>query len=121
MLYSDGELFRMVLVTFTTMGGFSIKCPEKSVIALGRRDEANHQQVDIDFAELGEHGVSRLHAFINVQGDDVYIQDFNSRNGTYLNQQELMPMYDYPLTTGDVLTLGRITLDVHLEHIETQA
>ncbi|MEO1287166.1 MAG: FHA domain-containing protein [Chloroflexota bacterium] len=111
----------MVLVKFTTEEGMVIECPEKAIIALGRRDEANHQQVDVDFAEIGEHGVSRLHAFIFSDDETVTIQDFNSRNGTYLNQQVLRPMQRYPLATGDTLKLGRITLTIALEAIPSQA
>lgn len=104
----------MLVLSFTTSDGVVIDCPQKAIIAMGRRDDANLQQIDIDFVKLGEHGVSRLHAFIFMADDAAYIQDYNSRNGTYLNQQQLYPLKRYPIQSGDQLTLGRITLNVHL-------
>ena len=103
----------MTAIQLETQGGYIIHCPEQAIISLGRRDVANHQQIDIDFAELGEHGVSRLHAFIYVDDSGIFIEDFNSRNGTVLNHYHLMPMRRYPLQAQDTLKLGRIELTVH--------
>ena len=101
-------------IYFETEGGFHIQCPQQAIISLGRRDDANHQQIDIDFAELGENGVSRLHAFIYITDKGIFIEDFNSRNGTFLNHYQLLPLRRYPLQEQDVLKLGRIELIVHL-------
>lgn len=100
---------------FITEGGFRIECPEQNIISLGRRDEANQQQIDIDFAELGEPGVSRLHALIHVNENGVFLEDFNSRNGTFLNECQLLPLRHYPLAHQDKLKIGRIELILHIE------
>ena len=105
----------MHIIYFETEGGYRIECPEQAIIALGRRDDANHQQIDIDFAQLGEHGVSRLHAFIYIKEDGIFIEDFNSRNGTFLNHYQLIPLRPYHLKQADRLKLGRIRLSVHLD------
>jgi len=105
----------MSKIYFTTDSGFRINCPEQHVISLGRRDDANHQQIDIDFAELGEHGVSRLHALIHVNDNGVFIEDFNSRNGTFLNECKIMPLRHYPLAHQDKLKIGRIELILNIE------
>lgn len=104
----------MATVYFETEGGYHIPSPEQAVISLGRRDEANHQQIDIDFAQLGEHGVSRLHAFVYTTDSGLFIEDFNSRNGTFLNHYQLIPLRRYPLKQEDILKLGRIELIVHI-------
>lgn len=88
--------------------GDTVDCRIQSVIALGRRDAANHQQIDIDFASFGIGEVSRLHVFIFADEHGLQVQDFNSRNGTFLNGYQLIPMQLYPLKLGDMLTLGRI-------------
>lgn len=106
----------MLIVTLVTDDGTAINCPQKAIIALGRRDDANINQIDIDFSLLNEHGVSRLHAFIFMTDDAAYIQDYNSRNGTYINQQQLYPLKRYPLHHGNQLMLGRIILTVHIEN-----
>lgn len=105
----------MNTIHFETEGGYVIACPEQAIVSLGRRDKANHQQIDIDFASLGEHGVSRLHAFIFNTSYGVFIEDFNSRNGTFINHYALIPTQRYKLHTNDKLQLGRITLTVHIE------
>ncbi len=105
----------MTSIYFETETGFHIQCPEQAIIALGRRDDANHQQVDIDFAKLGENGVSRLHAFIYKDEEGIFIEDFNSRNGTFLNHYQLLPLRRYPLKEQDIVKLGRIELIVHFD------
>lgn len=104
----------MSKLRFKTEGAFEINCPDKSTISLGRRDDANHQQIDIDFAELGEHGVSRLHALIHQNDEGIFIEDCNSRNGTFLNHYQLIPLRLYALTHDDRLKLGRIELIIHI-------
>lgn len=99
---------------FETDTGFKIPCPEQTAIALGRRDDANHKQIDIDFAELGENGVSRLHAIIYNTEEGVYIEDFNSRNGTFLNHYQLIPLRRYALQQKDILKVGRIELIINI-------
>jgi len=94
--------------------GDGIDCRIQSVISLGRRDSVNHQQIDIDFASFGIGEVSRLHAFIYADERGLQVQDFNSRNGTFLNGYKLIPMERYALKTGDMLTLGRIPVWVEL-------
>lgn len=88
--------------------GVQYQCPKQAIISLGRKDKANHQQIDFDFSAFGEQGISRLHAFMYCVEDEVYIEDFGSRNGTYINAYALIPMRRYPITVGDNLTLGRL-------------
>lgn len=88
--------------------------PVQTMITMGRRDNANHKQIDIDFASFGIGQVSRLHAFIYADEKGLQVQDFNSRNGTFLNGYKLIPMQRYPLNTGDVLSLGQIPVQVEL-------
>lgn len=104
----------MPRIIFETNTGYQIACPVQAVIALGRRDDANHQQIDIDFAELGEQGVSRLHAFIHIKADGIYLEDFNSRNGTFLNHYQIIPLRHYAIQDRDHLKLGRIELTIRI-------
>jgi pSer/pThr/pTyr-binding forkhead associated (FHA) protein len=99
-----------VCLRFTLSDGTKLDVASRSYIMLGRKDEGNSQQIDIDFAQLGgrENGVSRCHAIIRVTNSSVLIKDFNSRNGTFLNGYELHPMREYMLKDGDEIVLGRI-------------
>ena len=54
--------------------------------------------------------VSRRHASILVNGDDVVLHDLESRNGTFVNGRRIdRPM---ELRDGDIVGLGRVTLTV---------
>ena len=75
-----------------------------AVLGLGRRDADNSQQIDID---LIFSGISRLHAFLYIEEERVFLEDFNSRNGTFLNGYELIPLKRYEVREGDTIRLGR--------------
>ena len=57
---------------------------------------------------LDDDQVSRQHAVIRVQGDNVVLMDLNSRNGTELNGSKLEE--PVRLRDGDKITVGRQTL-----------
>jgi hypothetical protein len=103
-----------VCLRFTLSDGTKLDVASRPYIMLGRKDEGNAQQIDIDFAHLGgrENGVSRCHAIIRVTNNDVRIKDFNSRNGTFLNGYELHPMREYAIKDNDEIVLGRIRAQV---------
>ena len=101
-------------VRFTLSDGTKLDAAARPFIMLGRRDETNREQIDLDFDQIGgrENGVSRCHAIICVGTSSVFIKDFNSRNGTFLNGYELHPMQEYTLKDGDTVVLGRIRAEV---------
>jgi pSer/pThr/pTyr-binding forkhead associated (FHA) protein len=45
-----------------------------------------------------------------VQGSQVFIEDLNSTNSTYLNRQRLQPGQRYLVNSGDELRLGGVVL-----------
>lgn len=99
---------------FTLVDGTKLEIVADSRIILGRYDEKNKEQVNLD---LNPHqgqkmGVSRYHAIIHVKDSGVFIQDTNSANGTFLNSGELFPMRQYALKNGDTISLGRLLLNV---------
>jgi pSer/pThr/pTyr-binding forkhead associated (FHA) protein len=75
------------------------------VLGLGRRDADNSQQIDIDLVNFS--GISRLHAFLYIEEEHVFLEDFNSRNGSFLNGYELIPLKRYAVREGDSIRLGR--------------
>lgn len=65
----------------------------------GRNDQADGQ--------LLSSGVSRNHARITREDDQYYIEDLNSRNGTYLNGELLAYKQKCPVKPGDHLRFAR--------------
>jgi pSer/pThr/pTyr-binding forkhead associated (FHA) protein len=62
-------------------------------------------------------GVSRHHAAIHHFKDGYTLEDLNSSNGTYLNDNQVLPDQVTPLHNGDLIRLGQLVLLVHFEDI----
>jgi len=66
--------------------------------------------VDLVNYDAFGHGVSRRHARIRRIPTGYEIIDLESTNGTWINEQRLIPNKPYPLTSGDLLRLGRMRM-----------
>lgn len=96
--------------------GKAFELAGKSSYLIGRYDAANEQIPDVDLSEWNGAacGVSRRHALIHADADGVFIEDLESLNETIRNGFRLLPHQRYPLSDGDDLRLGSITLLVVL-------
>ena len=65
---------------------------------------------------LPDPSVSHRHASIRQRGTDYVIIDEGSSNGTFVGQVRLSPHAPRVLKTGDLLRLGRIWLEIRVEH-----
>ncbi len=72
---------------------------EDSFLLGGRNEQADGQ--------LSASDVSRNHARITKEKDQYYIEDLNSRNGTYLNGELLAYKQKCPVNPGDHLRFAR--------------
>jgi pSer/pThr/pTyr-binding forkhead associated (FHA) protein len=95
----------------------ALSLPATSEVLVGRSDAVSGVYPDIDLTpyEGIEKGVGRRHLLmsINDQGQ-VVIEDLNSTNGTYLNNQRLSPQQPQPIADGDEIRLGKLVLRVQL-------
>ena len=66
----------------------------------------------LDLTSLGgfQMGISRRHAMIRRAGTGYEILDLSSTNGTWLNNERLVPNKPYPLASGSQVRLGRMRL-----------
>ena len=55
---------------------------------------------------IREQSVSRVHLKVYNQGDDYYVEDQNSTNGTFINDEMLDPFQKYVINNGDTLTIA---------------
>jgi MFS transporter, ACDE family, multidrug resistance protein len=63
---------------------------------------------DIDLSQYpNAQVVSRTHADLRVEGENYYLQDSGSANGTLLNNNPLLPGNWYKLRSGDRITFGK--------------
>lgn len=92
----------------------SIPLPQgESQAILGRSDPVKGVYPHVDLSPFGggTSGVSRRHARLVAQGGQLYVEDLNSTNFTFLNQQKLTPGQLYPINNGDELRLGLMVLE----------
>lgn len=84
-----------------------ITLPEEfEIITLGKPNPRIFP--DIDISNFPDSGVaSRVHAQIRFDGNDYYIQDMGSANGTYINKYPALPGVWYKLKPGLSISLGR--------------
>lgn len=89
--------------------------PGKAEIIIGREDPVSGIFPEVDLTDHGgdEGGVSRRHARIFMQGAQVFIEDLNSTNYTYVNQQRLTPGQPHPLNNGDEVRVGQVKLNFY--------
>ena len=85
-------------------------------IVFGRKSgkTASPSQNLLDLSPMGGygHGVSRRHAVILRIEHGYEILDLGSANGTWLNNERLIPHKHYPLDSGSHLRLGKMRLFV---------
>jgi len=81
---------------------------------LGRSAEDQPILPDIDLGPYHayEYGVSRLHASIKISQPYALLTDFDSANGTQLNGQKLSPHKPYPITHGDIFSMGKMKIQL---------
>lgn len=68
--------------------------------------------VDLTVVNGKEKGISRRHATISRKEGLIFIVDHNSLNGTFINEQKLVPEQDRVLRDTDTIRLGHINLSV---------
>lgn len=51
-------------------------------------------------------GVSRVHAVITKQENGIFIEDMESTNGTWINDEKIVPGRKYPINSGDTVRLA---------------
>lgn len=96
--------------------GATIALPATPQALAGRADAVSNFFPDVDLSEYGglDLGVGRRHARFFVQGGQIFVEDLDSTNGTFLNAARLSPRQPAPLKQGDELRLANLRLRVEL-------
>jgi hypothetical protein len=89
---------------------------ERTEFTLGRVVQDQPVMPDVDFSAYNayENGVSRLHAVLKRDGNNVSIMDIGSSNGTYLNGKKIAANIAFPIRHGDLISLGKLKLQILL-------
>jgi pSer/pThr/pTyr-binding forkhead associated (FHA) protein len=105
---------RIVVRLILTESGYVFELAGKTEYLLGRRDSQAGLTPDVDLTDWNgaSSGVSRKHAILHIEDGIVSIEDLGSRNETVRNNTRLLSGKRYPLSSGDVIQLGVISLSV---------
>ncbi|MEW6716187.1 MAG: FHA domain-containing protein [Chloroflexota bacterium] len=81
---------------------------------LGRFSKGQPIMPDVDFTPFKAYksGVSRLHASIKINGQEVSLRDLESTNGTYINDQLIPANEPHLIKNGDIISLGTLKIQV---------
>lgn len=81
-------------------------------LVFGRPSEGQSGETLLDLSELGGYqmGISRRHAKIRRTEEGYEIMDLASTNGSWLNDERLIPNKSYPLPSGAQLRFARMRL-----------
>ena len=93
--------------------GQIIPLTERNEFTLGRVTEGQPIMPDVDLTPFNAYanGVSRLHAVLK-RVKNIVIMDLGSSNGTYVNGSHIIPHIEYPLAHGDIISLGKLKIQV---------
>jgi hypothetical protein len=80
--------------------------PHLQVIAVGKPNDQTPPDIDVSGFPCAEV-VSRIHATIRKEGENYYIEDVGSANGTYINHNLLSKGNRHLLRIGDRIGLGK--------------
>lgn len=94
--------------------GQVINLAGQTEFTIGRTAEGQPILPDVDLSpyEAYSKGVSRLHAALKIHNQRIVITDLGSANGTRVNGQKIVPHVDYPLNHGDMIALGKFTIQI---------
>lgn len=98
--------------------GQMLPLSERDKFTLGRISDGQPIVPDIDLSPYHAYanGVSRLHAVIRRDASQAFIMDLGSSNGTYLNGKRLTPNVEQALQHADVISLGKLKIQVLLKN-----
>lgn len=93
-----------------------VTLPAEAEILFGRLDAAHGVFPEVDLTAEGglENGVSRRHARIYAQQGLFHLEDLDSTNGTFHNEERLTPYVPSELHDGDILVLGTMRIKIRI-------
>jgi len=96
--------------------GRQVEFPLSDEITTGRLDATTATFPDIDLTTDGalEKGVSRRHAKITRKGNELFLEDLGSVNGTFLNGKRLTPYLPHVLSNQDEVRMSKILMRIKI-------
>jgi hypothetical protein len=110
--FMDFEIPAKGVVLINLEDGQPVAMLEEKAFILGRASaEIQTQEPLVDLTSLGiDYGISRTHALIRQTKHGYQITDLDSSNGTWLENERLVPQRPYAVDSGDRIRMGRLNV-----------
>ena len=107
-----GQTLPVTAVLILAEEGWRVALPDRDQLVVGRNDVYSGVQPDVDLEPYGaaSHGISRRHARILRDAGRYRIEDLQSANLTYVNEQRLAAGASLELQDGDRLLFGNLSI-----------
>jgi hypothetical protein len=93
---------------------------DKEFIIGRKTEQTTDPVVDLSGLESLAIGVSRRHLMVRSTENGYEVKDLNSSNGSWLNDQRMVPDKFYPLPSGAQLRIGGVQLHVLYQPVHNQ-
>ncbi len=95
--------------------------PKAEDMILGRRDPTTGATPEVDLTAYAGYrmGVSRRHASLALENEQLSLWDLGSSNGTFINGTRLTPHQPNPVRDGDEVRLGQMVLRLFFQNAPT--
>jgi CheY-like chemotaxis protein len=80
----------------------------------GSESLGSEAHIDLTRYDAVNCGVSRVHMFLHYQDNQFYVEDVDSRNGTFVNGNAIPSFELFPVHNGDEIRLGHLRMYVYL-------
>lgn len=110
--FLDFEIPSKGVVLINLEDGQPVAMLDEKAFILGRASaDITTPEPLVDLTSLGiDYGISRVHALIRQTQDGYQITDLDSSNGTWLENDRLIPQKPYDLDSGDRIRMGRLNV-----------
>ncbi len=110
--FMDFEIPSKGIVLINLEDGQPVAMLEEQAFILGRASaETKTKEPLVDLTSLGvDYGVSRLHALIRKTKDGYQLTDLDSSNGTWIENERLVPQRPYEVESGSRIRMGRLNM-----------
>ena len=99
----------------STRQQIDVDLKRKTVLGRVSEEEIDVKNIDLSPFLAYQLGVSRRHLMLVPEDDRILAFDLSSRNGSFINGDQLSPRTGFPLRDGDELRLGSLEIRVYLD------
>lgn len=90
-------------------------------ITIGRSGDGVFPDLDLSAYEASAYGVSREHALLKIDADNLSLMDLSSTNGTRLNGARLDPETPHVLKGNDIIIFGGLQFQIRFLNVTIES